>query len=201
VNNLGILLAYKEKKRKKNRVLAFTITSRGINRSLRFMQSLEKSGYVWHLFLLLSHYCPRSPYLIERIRNGVCSYGLEFYTRALPCLSEIYELFYPKGAVLKEKIIPSNIYELLTPIALAHVIMGDGSARDSGLTLCTDCYTINDVVKLMNVLIIRYGINSTLQQKRDNQYRIYIRSSSMPLLRSIVTPHMHSSMLYKLGKV
>jgi len=46
VNNLGILLAYKEKKRKKNRVLAFTITSRGINRSLRFMQSLEKSGYV-----------------------------------------------------------------------------------------------------------------------------------------------------------
>lgn len=126
---------------------------------------------------------------------------MEFYTRALPCLSEIYELFYPKGAVLKEKIIPSNIYELLTPIALAHVIMGDGSARDSGLTLCTDCYTINDVVKLMNVLIIRYGINSTLQQKRDNQYRIYIRSSSMPLLRSIVTPHMHSSMLYKLGKV
>ena len=89
--------------------------------------------------------------------------------------------------------------------------MGDGSARDYGLTLCTDCYILYDVIRLMNVLIIRYGINSTLQKKtsgrlgwrvglpRDNQYRIHIRSSSMPLLRSIVTPYMHCSMLYKLG--
>lgn len=53
----------------------------------------------------------------------------------------------------------------------------------------------------MNVLIIRYGLNCTLQKKkkRDNQYRIYIISSSMPLLRSIVTPYIHSSMMYKLG--
>ena len=51
----------------------------------------------------------------------------------------------------------------------------------------------------MNVLISRYDINCTLQEKRDNQYRIYINSKSMPLLRSIVSPYMHSSMMYKLG--
>lgn len=123
------------------------------------------------------------------------TYGLEFYTRALFCISEIYFLFFTQGI----KIIPSNIYELLTPIALAHFIMGDGPARDYGLTLCTDCYTLCDVIKLMNVLIIRYDLICTLQKKRENQYRIYISSKSMPLLRSIVTPHMHSSMLYKLG--
>lgn len=32
------------------------------------------------------------------------------------------------------KVVPANIYELLTPVALAHLIMGDGSARDYGLT-------------------------------------------------------------------
>jgi hypothetical protein len=95
--------------------------------------------------------------------------NLEFYTRALPCFQELYEIFYPHGV----KVIPNNIYELLTPIALAHLIMGDGSARDYGLTLCTDCYTITDVIRLMNVLIIRYGINCTLQKKKNNQYRIY----------------------------
>ena len=34
-----------------------------------------------------------------------------------------------------EKKIPHNIYELLCPVALAHMIMGDGASRDYGLTL------------------------------------------------------------------
>jgi hypothetical protein len=113
----------------------------------------------------------------------------------LPCISELYSIFHINGL----KVIPANIYEFLTPVALAHLIMGDGSARDYGLTICTDCFVISDVVRLMNVLIIRYGLNCTLQKRKENQYRIYILSSSMPLLRSIVSPYMHSSMMYKLG--
>jgi len=38
-----------------------------------------------------------------------------------------------------------------------------------------------------------------LQMDRGKYLLIYIRSSSMPLLRSIVLPYMDSSMLYKLG--
>jgi hypothetical protein len=53
---------------------------------------------------------------------------------------------------------PQNIYELLTPVALAHLIMGDGAVRPSGLILCTDSYTVADAVRLMNVLIIRYRL-------------------------------------------
>jgi hypothetical protein len=33
----------------------------------------------------------------------------------------------------KTKEIPSNIYDLLTPVALAHLIMGDGSAVNKGV--------------------------------------------------------------------
>ena len=66
---------------------------------------------------------------------------------------ELYSIFY-KGDVKKNKIIPDNIYNLLTPIALAHLIMGDGSARPHGLTICTNNYSLKDVVKLMNVLNI-----------------------------------------------
>jgi hypothetical protein len=52
---------------------------------------------------------------------------------------ELYNLFYVNGV----KIIPNTlIYELLTPVALAHWIMGDGKARPSGLILCTHSFTI-----------------------------------------------------------
>src|SRR5687767_4992361 len=89
-------------------------------------------------------------------------------------------------------------FNLLTPPALAHWIMGDGGKSKDGLKFCTDSFTIQDVVLLMNVLIIRYGLKCSLQFQSPNYYRIYIKTKSMPLLRSIVLPHMHSSMLYKI---
>ena len=93
---------------------------------------------------------------------------------------------------------------MLTPVALAHIIMGDGTAREHGLEICTNSYSLEDVVRLMNVLMIRYRFKCNLRlKKRQNnkiEYMIYISQSSMPLLRTIVTPYFHSSMLYKLGK-
>jgi hypothetical protein len=110
------------------------------------------------------------------------------------CITELYSLFYPN----KVKVIPHNIYELLTPVALAHLIMGDGSVQRHGLILCTDSYSIEDVVRLINVLMIRYRLECSLRFYRKNQYRIYIRQDSMSILRTIVTPYFHSSMLYKI---
>ena len=69
---------------------------------------------------------------------------------------------------------------------MAHWIMGDGSQRDTGLMLCTDSVTIQDTVRLINVLKIRYDLNSTLRIKNPGQYRIYIRQESMHKLVSIV---------------
>ena len=78
--------------------------------------------------------------------------------------------------------------------------MGDGAAQAHGLIICTDSFSIEDVVRLINVLIIRYRLECTLRHHTPTQPRIYIRQRYMPLLRNIVIPHMHSSMLYKLGK-
>jgi hypothetical protein len=103
----------------------------------------------------------------------------------MPCLTKLHSLFYPNGI----KIIPHNIYELLTPVALAHMIMGDGVARKYGLEICTNSYSIQDVVRLMNILMIRYRLDCILRLKRQNnkiEYMIYIRQGSIPLLRTIV---------------
>ena len=112
----------------------------------------------------------------------------------LSCFTALHSLYY----VNKSKIIPYNIFELLTPVALAHMIMGDGQVASRGLRLCTDSYSVQDVVKLMNVLIIKYRLSCTLHML-EGWPRIYISAKSMGTLASIVKPHMIKSMYYKIG--
>jgi hypothetical protein len=50
----------------------------------------------------------------------------------------------------------------------------------------------------MNVLIIKFRLDCTLR-KQGQGYRIYIKNQSIPLLRRIVSPYIHTSILYKLG--
>jgi hypothetical protein len=169
------------------------------NARLGFAQSGAHSGYFWFVFFSLAHYCSSYPIVRIRSRFGKETIGLQFFTRSMPCLTELHSLFYPNGV----KIVPYNIYELLTPITLAHMIMGDGSVERHGLKICTNSYSIEDVVRLMNVLIIRYRLKCTLRLNRRNnkiEYMIYISQSSMSTLRTIVSPYFHSSMLYKISK-
>jgi LAGLIDADG DNA endonuclease family len=164
------------------------------NARLGFQQSLAKVRYILFVFNILSHYCSNGLYFRKGIRLGNNFYSLSFFTRSMACFTELHSLFYPNGV----KIIPHNIYDLLTPIALAHMIMGDGSAEKAGLKICTDSYSIEDIVRLINVLIIKYRLECTIREHKKNQYRIYIKQRSMPLLREIVLPYFESSMLYKI---
>jgi hypothetical protein len=80
-----------------------------------------------------------------------------------------------------------------------HWIMGDGYKDRNGLVLCANSFTIKDTVRLINVLIIRYNLDCTFRFIHKREPLIYIRTKSIPLLRSIVLPYMHESMLYKLN--
>jgi len=165
------------------------------NPHLAFKQSLKNSRYVLFVFSILSHYCNLYPTLVKSIRKNNIDLALFFRTRGLPCFFELRSLFY----INKVKIVPSDIYNLLTPVALAHLIMGDGSAKEHGLIICTDSYELVDVVRLMNVLMIRYNVDCTLRFHTQTQPRIYIRQRSMPIIRELVKSHMDKSMLYKIG--
>jgi len=169
-------------------------SSRSKNALLGFKQSLDHSQYILFVFNILSHYCSSSPHIIISIGAEKRYYGLEFFTRSMACLTELHSLFYPNGV----KIIPNNIFDLLSPITLAHLIMGDGSSKSHGLIICTDSYTVKDVVRLINVFIIKFRLECSLYIHKQNKYRIYIKQRSMPLLLNIVSPYMHPSMLYKL---
>lgn len=165
------------------------------NARLRLKQSYAHIKYLWSTFLILSHYCNILPVIRKANWNGSVNYSIEFTTRSLPCFTELYDKFYLKG----KKIIPNNIYELLTPVALAHMIMGDGLSHSSGLYLCTDSYSLQDTIRLLNVLLIRYNFNCRIREHNPGQFRIYIRKQSINDLITLVKPYLHPSFYYKLG--
>lgn len=81
------------------------------------------------------------------------------------------------------------------------MIMGDGAVRNEGVLICTDNFTVKEVVVLINIFIIKFGLDCTIHY--DNDYpRIYISKKSMSTLRNLVEPFFIPSMLYKLeGKI
>lgn len=51
--------------------------------------------------------------------------------------------------------------------------MGDGSAVNKGLVLCTDSFSLEQTTLLLNVLVIKYKLDCTLW-KQSSGWRIYI---------------------------
>jgi len=102
----------------------------------------------------------------------------------------------------KTKIIPNNIYHLLTPIGLAYWIMDDGqfNGKNTGITLCTDSFSYNEVLILKEVLEKKFRLKCSIHNKniQKKHYRIYISNNSLLLLQSLVSNYIHFSLKYKI---
>ena len=165
------------------------------NAYLSLTQSMAHSGYMYFVFNILAHYCYSNPAFVKRKKYGKSLYSLVFQIRSMPCITELHKHYY----INKTKIVKFSIYNDLTPVALAHWIMGDVTFNGITLLLCTDCYSIKQVVLLINVLIIKYDSYCKIRYFKPHLPRIYVIKKYMPKLRSTVKPFMHRSIMYKLG--
>jgi hypothetical protein len=121
--------------------------------------------------------------------------AISFTTMQLPCFNVFKEMFY----ISNVKIVPNNIYELLTPRGLAFWIMDDGSRQGAGLHLSVYAFSNQDVDKLMFTLQDKFNLRCSIHYNRDNKPRIYVFKESMDTLIPLVTPYFLEKMLYKLG--
>lgn len=177
----------------------------GANSNARFgfVQSgkSEKNEYFSHVFNLFTVFCTKGlvPYFKTFTRKGsnVVYTSVGFVTMRLPCFNLYYELFYLNGM----KIVPYNIFDLLTPVSLAYFIMDDGSLQGGGLHLNVYGFDTESVARLMAVLQDKFGLKCTIHKHKSHGMtpRIYILASSMDRLRTLVMPYMLPSMKYKLG--
>lgn len=79
--------------------------------------------------------------------------------------------------------------------------MDDGASTTclSGFYLHTKGFKFKDVYSLVGMLHYKFGLVCTVQNHKGMPV-IYITSKSMPLFISLVSPHFHPSMMYKLQR-
>ena len=162
-----------------------------------YRQSDKHSDYLFWLydFFYTRGYCSNlKPRKYTRKLKDMEYYGYEFNTFTFRSFNWIHKLFYKKGT----KYINPQLEQYLTPLALAIWIMDDGCWANSGVRIATNCFKLEEVKLLVNMLTKLYNLNCTVQTI-DGRYSIYITKECMPKLRDILLPYMHPSMKYKLG--
>lgn len=115
-------------------------------------------------------------------------------TMQLPCFTELHNIWYSNG----KKIVPLNIENMLTPLSLAHWIMGDGSKQNEGLHLSVYAFSNSDINLLLTALKKNFNIDSTIHNT-DKGPRIYINKNDMNIIRPLIEDYIVPSMKYKIG--
>ncbi len=73
--------------------------------------------------------------------------------------------------------------------------MGDGS-YNSGVRIQTECFTVKEIVFIINILIIKFDLECSLHKQR-NYTILYIKSKSIKKNLHNLLPYMDNSMKYK----
>lgn len=109
--------------------------------------------------------------------------------------------------VYKKKV-PKNIHKFLTARALAYWYMDDGSISEAewknkvnSFIFCTESFSKKDNLILKSALERNFNLKVTLQRKgaKKEAFRLYISAESGLVFKNLISPYIHSSMLYKLN--
>jgi hypothetical protein len=182
----------------------------------RFKQSGRHKDYLFFLYEFFYNrgYCtntgPREykTILIKAAnKKPTTYYGYEFHIFTFSSLNWLYDLFYLNGI----KMISSEIMNYLTPMSIAFLLMDGGGwlSGSNSVRISTNKFTLQEVELLRDTFKVKFNLDCTIQllTKKGaagsgtpkDKYSLYIKVSSVPRLRELVLPYMHSSMLYKLG--
>lgn len=172
---------------------------KGWNPRIGFKQSFKNFEYIWQLQFHLSHLLSCSPYITHNNLRGKSFKALTIQTRQLKSLIEIRSLLYKENQ--KYQFIRSIQFDLffyLDYIALAHWIKGDGARHNKGIILCTDGFTIKEVIFLMNILRIKFDIKPSKYIIKNKYPRIHIFKRDLEKLIPYIKPYIIRHFYYKI---
>ena len=94
----------------------------------------------------------------------------------------------------------------MCPIVLSHIVIGDGSfnKEDKRIRIFTNSFTYQECIILSNSINNNCNIKSRVLfdrtgLKNDDQYIITIGRKELKKVQKLLSMHIHSSMIYKIG--
>lgn len=124
-------------------------------------------------------------------------------TVSSPIFNQYFEMFYKLNSDSQKYIkkVPINIIDLINPIVLAYLIMTDGNfdKNRKRIRIYTNSFQKDEVQNLALAINDKLGIYTGVLHDRKDQWILTIGAKNLELLRNIVSPHFHSSMLYRIG--
>ena len=168
------------------------------NSRIGFKQSMNNFPYLWYIYNELGYLCSGLPMAAKTVTRGKIFHSVFLQTRQLACLNEIFNLFYLTKNDQVIKTVKQELFFYMDYMVLAHWIMGDGSKRAKGIVLCTDNFSLQEVVLLVNILILKFDINPTIQREK-NKFRIYINGKSLMKIKPFILPYFVDHFLYKIN--
>lgn len=175
--------------------------------SPRFEWSMGKDRlpFAQHIATLFQDYAsnPLKIVKVQAITGGDWLVSYRFKTSSSSVFTYYRELFYKVNSTTGRavKVVPQNIGELLTPVALAYLIMADGN-YDVGrnrVRIYTNSFTKLEVEMLAKAITENFGIYAAVMADKPNQYIITIGAKELPKLQALVGKHMLPSMKYRIG--
>ena len=137
------------------------------NTRLRFYMSSINKDLIYHLYSIFKSYVKTEPKFINRKLNKLTNIehtDIYFSTLKYPMFNWVYDDFYVKNENKNIKIIPKDSINSLTSISLAYWIMDDGSFNKGKgyLILCTDSYSREEVLHLIDILKNKFNLSAAL---------------------------------------
>ncbi len=155
---------------------------------LEINHSFTQKEYVDWKYTVLKNITVSEPKIRHGKENRI---AYRFYTKQLPELTEIMNMFYEGN----KKVIPDI---KLDPIMLAIWFMDDGSrCRESDVYLNTQQFDKNDQFNLLKSLKL-LGLDARLNKDKE-YYRIRFMKSSIYRLYDLIGEYIIPSMKYKIG--
>ena len=172
----------------------------GVGTRISFFQEDSHVEYLLYLHKLLSGagYCnDKIPVISRRLGvKGKVRKIIRFSTWTYTSFNWIHDEWYVNG----RKCVPRSIDKYLTPLALAIWIMDDGAKVGKGLKFCTNSFTYDECIYLVDVLYKNFNLKASVQSAgTKDQYIIYIWKESMSDLCRIVSPYIIPEMKYKIN--
>ncbi len=167
-----------------------------ITARLRVHHGEKQKEYVFWKYQILENLVVRKPREISWVnpKRNLHEVSWYFHTKSLENFGILHDYFYRNNT----KILPPNIFDLLTPKAMAVWFMDDGSNTKRSFTLNTHGFSKEEQLCIATFLRDTYEITATVIKDRD-KFKLAIGRYDYTTFANIIRPFIIPSMMYKIA--